>query len=335
MSAGRSPSLTVAVLAATVLAVGACSSGSSGEGGDSGGEGSTRSVTDVQGTEVEVPVAPERVVALSEPTLDGVLALGVTPVGATSGRGQSTVPGYLSEKADRVPIVGAVGEPDLEAIGKADPDLILVDGTTISQDDSVLATLRKIAPTVVAGEAGGDWRTTFTNVAGALNRSDEGEQVVADYEDHVAQVNGELGDRLDDTYSIVRWQGSSASLILKELPAGVALTDLGMKRPDSQDREGEGHSEPVSQENIADIDADYIFFGTLGGSSVSNPSATGSTDADAAESALKEAEEVPGFTKLQAYQDDHIIAVDGSVWTSTGGPLLMNAIVDDVEASLT
>jgi len=69
---------------------------------------------------------------------------------------------------------------------------------------------------------------------------------------------------LDQTYSVVRWQGDSAGLILKELPAGQALSALGMKRPANQDRDGEGHSEPVSLENIDQIDADWIFFGTLG-----------------------------------------------------------------------
>ena len=43
---------------------------------------------------------------------------------------------------------------------------------------------------------------------------------------------------------------------------------------------------------------------------------------------------VPGFTRLNAYRQDHIILVDGSAWTSTGGPLLMNRLVDDVRNAL-
>ena len=33
---------------------------------------------------------------------------------------------------------------------------------------------------------------------------------------------------------------------------------------------------------------------------------------------------------LRAYQEDHIIPVDGSLWTSAGGVLLMNTIVDQI-----
>ena len=37
-----------------------------------------------------------------------------------------------------------------------------------------------------------------------------------------------------------------------------------------------------------------------------------------------------GFTNLKAVKDDHVILVDGSKWTSTGGPLLLNGIIEDV-----
>ncbi|KHL14197.1 UNVERIFIED_CONTAM: iron siderophore ABC transporter substrate-binding protein, partial [Mumia flava] len=101
-----------------------------------------------------------------------------------------------------------------------------------------------------------------------------------------------------------------------------------------QDRRGRGHSEPVSLENLAEIDADYMFFGTLGGSSVNNPQAGGGTDVAASQAALADALEAPGFTRLTAYESGHVIPVDGSAWTSTGGPLLMTRIVTDVEEAL-
>ena len=310
--------------------VGAC-----GDDSVAGGSGATRTVVDIEGTRVEVPLQPERVVTLSEPTLDGVLALGVTPVGATTGRGQTGVPHYLADRAGDVPLLGTVAQPNFEAIGKVAPDLILVDGTSINNNPPLIELLRKIAPTVYAGYAGGDWRVTFGYVAEALNRAEQGRQVLADYDAHVAKVHGGLGARLDETYSIVRWQGGSASLILKELPAGIALTDLGLRRPPNQDRVGRGHSEPISLENLAEIDADWMFFGTLGGSSVGNPDAGGSADVEAARGALADAAKVPGFAALAAYRNGRVVPVDGSLWTSTGGPLLMNRIVDDVEKALT
>jgi iron complex transport system substrate-binding protein len=128
----------------------------------------------------------------------------------------------------------------------------------------------------------------------------------------------------------VRWQGTSASLILKELLPGRALEDLGLARPPSQDRLGRGHSEPVSLENLQEIDADWMFFGTLGGSSVENPNAGGSADLSGAELALADARQVPGFTELKACRENRIVLVDGSAWGSTGGPILMNYLVNNV-----
>lgn len=330
------PLKVVATLLACVVLT-SCSGGTTQDSASSGAaqqSGSTRVITDAQGSDVTVPDQPQRVVTLSEPTLDGVLALGITPVGTVSGRGQSGVPNYLADRAGDIPVLGSVSQPNYEAIAAVDPDLILVDGTSVNNNPPVLAALREIAPVVYTGYAGGDWRANFTLVAEALGEEDQGKQVIDDYDQQVAAAKEKLTSYADDTFSIVRWQGGSASLILKELPPGQALTDLGLRRPADQDKEGRGHSEPVAQENLQQIDADYIFFGTLGGSSVDNPSAGGSSDTTAASQALAEAEEVPGFQNLNAYRSGHIIPVDGSAWTSTGGPLLMERLVKDVVEAL-
>lgn len=323
--------LLLTLLCASVLA--GC--GSDAGDGDSDSAGPTRTVRDIEGTEVQVPENPQRVVTLSEPTLDGALALGVKPVGSVAGRGQSGVPHYLADKADGVKLLGSVSELDYEAIGSMDPDLILVDGTSVNNRPDVLEILRKIAPVVFTGYAGGPWEKNFDRVADALNLQDKARQIEQDYRSTVEQDKQKLAARYGDkTFSIVRWQGGGASLILKELPAGRALTDLGLKRPQNQDRMGLGHSDPVSLENLNQIDADYMFFGTLGGSSQDNPNAGGSADLSGAQATLKEAEKASGFTDLTAYKDGHIIPVDGSRWTSTGGPLLMQGIVADVMKAL-
>lgn len=330
----RTRRLMASLLSIALLAVAACGEPGSEPDAVGGSTGDTRIVTDVEGNEIEVPANPQRVVTLSEPTLDGTLALGVTPVGTVTGRGQSTVPNYLAAHASDIPILGGVAQPNFEAIGAANPDLILVDGTSINNNPPVIEALANIAPVVNTGYAGGDWRSNFRLVAQSLGRLDEGEDVIAEYDAHVDQAKARLDGYANATFSIVRWQGNSASLILKELLPGRALEDLGLRRPPNQDRNGRGHSEPVSLENLQDVDADYIFFGTLGGSSVGNPQAGGSVDLAGAEQALADAAEVPGFTQLSAYQQDRIILVDGSAWTSTGGPILMHRLIDDVVEAL-
>lgn len=329
---------TIVGVALAALVAGACSPSQSTPASSSGPMSTaateTRMVTDASGQEVALPLEPTRVVTLSEPTTDNALALGITPVGAVSGRGQSGVAAYLADRAGDVPILGSVGTPNLEAVGAAHPDLILVDGTSVKSDDTdTLNALKQIAPVFYTARSGDDWRETFTRTADALGVADEASTKLADFDAHVAAVSSRLNDGgyLDQTYSVVRWQGDSAGLILKELPAGQALSALGMKRPANQDRNGEGHSEPVSLENIDQIDADWIFFGTLGKSSVNNPSAGGATGVEASEAALAEARASVGFDSLAAVRAGHVIPVDGSLWTSTGGYLLMEGIVANIE----
>ena len=329
---------TIVGVALAALVAGACSPSqptpASSTGPMSTAATETRMVTDASGQEVALPLEPTRVVTLSEPATDNALALGITPVGAVSGRGQSGVAAYLADRAGDVPILGSVGTPNLEAVGAAHPDLILVDGTSVKSDDTdTLNALKQIAPVFYTAHSGDDWRETFTRTADALGVPDEASTKLADFDAHVAAVSSRLNDGgyLDQTYSVVRWQGDSAGLILKELPAGQALSALGMKRPANQDRNGEGHSEPVSLENIDQIDADWIFFGTLGKSSVNNPSAGGATGVEASEAALAEARASVGFDSLAAVRAGHVIPVDGSLWTSTGGYLLMEGIVANIE----
>lgn len=327
-------------VALTALALGACSSNqpapaSSPEASAMSDASQTRTVTDASGQEVTLPSHPSRVVTLSEPTTDNALALGVTPIGVVSGRGQQTVANYLVDRAGDIPILGSIGTPNLEAIGAAHPDLILVDGTSVKNNDTeTLNALSQIAPVFFTTQKGGDWRETFTLTADALGLADQAETKLAEFDKHVASVSARLKDAgyLDQTYSVVRWQGDSAGLILKELPAGQALTALGMKRPANQDRDGEGHSEPVSLENIDQIDADWIFFGTLGKASVNNPSAGGNTGVEASAAALEEAKTTVGFDSLGAVKANHVVPVDGSLWTSTGGYLLMDGIISSIEA---
>lgn len=294
-----------------------------------------RVIQNVRREAVAVPADPQRVVTLSEPTLDGALRLGIVPVGSVNGRGQSTMPNYLLDLADGIPTVGSVAQFNYEAIAALKPDLILTYASGGNNPESI-AIMEQIAPVYFAGYAGADWKTTFRNTADALNKADEAEQALSEFDTYAADLQERLyaAGFEDKTFSIVRWQGSNASLILKELPPGMALEAVGLKRPPAQDREGRGHSEPISLENLSDADADYMFFGTLGGSSVENPEAGGSADLTGAQAAYDEAQSVPGFTELHAYQSGNIILVDGSLWTSTGGPILMTRIIEFIEQEL-
>lgn len=153
----RAPYLTRRSLLALVppLASAALLSACGTDGAPQAGGGATRTVKDINDQDVVVPVAPQRVITLSEPTTDNAIALGVTPVGVSAGRGQTTVAHYLREVAGDIPVIGTVGAPNLEAIGAARPDLILVDGTasttTRTRSPPSPASPRRLLPARPAG----------------------------------------------------------------------------------------------------------------------------------------------------------------------------------------
>lgn len=282
---------------------------------------STRDVTDAQGREVRVPVAPKKVVTLSEPTLDAALALGIKPVGATAGRGQTGVSTYLADKAAGAEVVATVAEADLEKLAALHPDLILLDETTGAKKQ--LAKLQAIAPTVVTAKLNADWKDAFTATAGALNKAGEGKEILTGFDADVTAAKAKLGADAGAVVSVVRWQDGAPSVVGKGVGhVGSTLSALGLTRPADQQGASVGHSEPVSLEKLSTIDGDWLFFGTLG-------------DQADGEKAYAEARKVPNFSKLNVEKKGHVVVVQGSAWNSAGGPLAARIVLDDVTKALT
>src|SRR5919109_102886 len=115
------------VAAVVLLAAAGCGSGddSSGAEAGDGGDADTVSVEHSYGT-TEVPVRPERIVALDTQWTDVLLALDAPPVGYLA---DPNVEGDLPWRGDRLDGVTAIEATDslpYERIASLQPDLILV-----------------------------------------------------------------------------------------------------------------------------------------------------------------------------------------------------------------
>lgn len=302
-------------------------------------EGEVRNVTDARSRSVEIPADPVRIVTLSEPTLDAALGLGITPVGTAAGRGQSDrVANYLPPSAARIPVVGPLTTPDLEAIHDLEPDLILTDGTAIN-DDVLIGKLQEIAPTLWVGASGNtDWKSSLRVIADALNKDPEAEEFIADFDAQAADVQARLGDNAGAQVSIVRWGLASGAFLPNGTFPGQIVRSVGLTRPPGQDIEGSGHSEQVSLENIGLLDGDWMFFCTLGGAAgpATSQDGGGDTGAGASAETLRHAADLaPGFTDLAVYKAGRVVPVDGTAWGSAGGPLAAMAVLSDISNTLT
>ncbi len=278
----------------------------------------TREITDVTGFKMAVPEYPERVVTLSELDLDAALALGITPVGSTSGRGQKGVPRYLDDQGDNIELVGPLGRPNLDRLIALSPDLIMIGAVT---DPMLLEQLRKVAPTVVTYQSGNSWKEALKTIAEVLGREKQAEHFMNRYQQRVIDVKSHLGEQRDTKVSVVRWIPQGPGYMLSQSFSSLVLKDLELERPEIQHQDGIGHSHSLSLEALNQIDGDWLFIGTL------NP-------AGDAVDAFETAKTTPVFRQLNAVKHNRMIAVDGSLWTSLGGPQAAMAVLDDIESAM-
>lgn len=310
------------VTVASALALTACGSDttSGGTGGDkatSSAKGTT--VTDATGAKVEVPATPKRVLALSEMDLDSALALGVEPVGISAGRGQKGAPEYLAEEAKGIPVVGAVTGPDIEKVLRAKPDVILAGQVA---DQQVLKQLKDIAPTVVTiDRKQKDWKKSLDVTGQVLGKTNEAKKFLAGYDTRVTEVREKLGNNAGASVSVARYSAKGTAVMQQGVFISDVLKDLGFKRPGIQNDAGEGHSTPISDENVEQIDGDWLFIGTL---SSAGPDA----------GLLEELRKKPAYRQLGAVEDGHVTDIDGSKWTSLGGGLAGMSVLEDIEKAM-
>ncbi|MFJ8861885.1 ABC transporter substrate-binding protein [Streptomyces sp. NPDC102451] len=310
------PVVSATLFTLCALTLSACGSEDKADAAGSGAAATTQ-VTDATGTKVKIPAAPERVVALSEMDLDASLALGVEPVGLTAGRGQKGAPQYLADQAKSIPVVGAVTGPDIEKVVQAKPDVILAGQLA---DEQVLAQLRKIAPTVVTIDGTKDWKKALQLTGTTLGKSNEAEKFLADYETKAAALKTDLGTQAGASVSVARYSAKGTAVMQQGVFISDVLKDLGFARPGIQNDKGEGHSTPLSEENLKEIDGDWLFIGSLDAGS----------DADL----LAELAKKPAYQQLGAVRDKHATVIDGTKWTSLGGAQAAVSVLDDIRKAM-
>lgn len=277
-----------------------------------------RQMTDALGNTVTVPDAPKRVITLSEIDLDTALTLGVTPVGTINGRGQAAPPRYLDGKLPAgIEVVGDIDNPNLETLLELQPDLILTGPVKPEQ----LAILNEIAPTVITFNWARPWQESMQRTAQALNKEAEAKAVLERYRARVEAARQRLAAHQGETLSIVRWNPKGPSYMFKDAFASTVAEDVGLLRPAHQQDRGHTHSMALSLESLELLDADWLVIGTL------------ATSGEAVE-AMNQAEQTPAFRQLSAIQAKRFGAVDGSLWTSLGGPMAALQVIEDIEGLL-
>ncbi len=269
--------------------------------------------------EVEIDGQPTRVVTLYEGALDTALTAGVTPLGAVATRGGEGVAAYLGDAAAGIDIVGTARETNMEAVVALRPDLILA-SSRLSQAQYEL--LSRLAPTIVPTTEGFEpdaWRDEARLFASALGREAPVDKALEEIDNRSHSLAARQ-PRTAPEVTLARWMPNGPMVMSTRLFATGMLAAAGFTVEDGGVvNEGRPHSDPLSLENLARIDSDWLFLATLN---------------DEGDAALDAARQSPAFARLDVVQRDRVVPVDGQLWTSASGPIAASRVLDDIEAAM-
>lgn len=177
----------------------------------------------------EIPIFPQRVVALDALILEIPLALGIKLVGLPAI--------YLHEldfKEKQFDVEDIGSPPNIEKVMILKPDLVL--GST-DQNQDTYHLCSQIAPTILGKmESNGDWKKPFKQIATALGKTEIAHQLIFEYNTRLADFRKQMGNSLQNTkVSVIRLNPPAIiNLLTQDLFSGVILEDAGLSRPSSQ-----------------------------------------------------------------------------------------------------
>lgn len=260
--------------------------------------------------ETRIEKAPLRVVTLDTGELDTAVELGIKPVG-TLDYGADGLPVYFSPKdIEGVVIVGTIQEPNLEAVARARPDIIL---SSKLRHEALYDKLSAIAPTVFAERVGVSWKQNFELFAKALGREAQAEATKARYAQRVAALNAEL-PLPRPTVSVVRILSSGTVRLYQRANfMGILLTDLGFPRPDAQNVDD--FAADVGLESLPDAAGDVIVLAVFDGTK--NPN-------------VDKVIGSPLWKQLGAVQAGKVHTVDDQTWIGGIGYRAAFAVMDQL-----
>lgn len=312
--------------AAVALALSAgCGSGSVADPGaeETTAESGSISVATAKG-DVELSEPAADVVSLEWSYTEELLALGVTPVGVADSEAYGdwvSAPG--AELPDDVTDVGSRQEPSIEKIKQLDPDVIVSD---VDRLEANFDQLNDIAP-VLAFQPTDEpaletMRQNFGELAKAAGKQDEADEVLADLDDKIDEVEGRLDDAGEAGSTFALAQGFTAEgspgirMFTSESLAGTLIEPVGLENGWSGEPDDWGMT-TVGVESLTQVDSDATFLYIA------------LEEDDPFTGALADNEV---WTELPFVAEDRARALDPGTWVF-GGPLSAMQLLDETAAA--
>jgi iron complex transport system substrate-binding protein len=264
--------------------------------------------------ETKLTGTPERVVILTNEGTEALLALGIKPVGAVQSWYQDPWYNHIAGDMKDVVVVGDELQPNIELIASLKPDLII--GNKVRQE-KIYEQLDSLAPTIFSEDLAGDWKINFSLYSRAVNKEEEGKELMEAFDHRVEEAKAKLADKLDSKISIVRFTPSQVRIYLKQTFSGVLLDQLGFARPASQDKDD--FIEVLTKETISSMDGDVMFYFV-----------SETQEDNEASKVAQEWLEDPLFKNLEVSKNGKVIKVDEAIWNTAGGYEAANLLLDEI-----
>lgn len=284
-----------------------------GGGGTTGGRASRHgavTVSDATGP-VTLKAPAKRVVALGWAYTEDLLTVGASPVGMSEKAAYSTSVAAGPRPGRKVEDVGNEQQPDISAIRRLRPDLII---TAMSRPRPDINQLRQIAPVLVFDpnrpdmSAWQEMRATFGAIATVVDRADEARYVLAQLDASLAKGRQRLADAGKSRMPSAVAQGYSRlgiptiRVFTAASLAGDVLTQLGLQNAWRGRPEKDGYVTVDARELGPLSMADFVYVASRG----DNPF-VGMLAHNAA------------WTELDFVKTDRVHALDPRTWLF-GGP---------------
>ncbi len=161
------------------------------------------------------------------------------------------------------------------------------------------------------------WRENFELHAQALGLTEKAADLARDYERKVAGLRRALGRRRAKTeVSVVRSVGDEVRIYANESFIGSILEDVGLPRPEPQDKDT--FDITLTPESIPIADGDVMFLGRLGDE----------------HQLLDRLMDSPLWDRLSVVREGDIYAVPNDRWFLGIGNLAARQVLDDIETIL-
>ena len=226
-------------------------------GGDGASPGeASRTFSHAQG-ESEIPVRPRRIVVVGVGYLADLLEFDAPVVGATEPDAASA--GFLPGSArEGIELVGTDASPDVEAILRLRPDLLIV-GEAV---EGLYENVHGQVPTVVFPRPYFEWRPTSRKVADAAGALDKASGAFDELDGRITDLSRRARSAGGPTLSVVRVSAGALYAVVPEVWCKRLARAAGFAEPPNLDPRPDeivhGVAAEVSPEEIGRIDANKI-----------------------------------------------------------------------------